>query len=218
MPVLPLARRRYVGAGVGDEAVAIGHADFGQGVSVDHRGLGDDAIQEQDVGCHGVHLVVSQHAGIVEWHRPVHIVPDGGGVGPVTAHGPQGLGTLKGALATRQWYAVAAFAFGSMTLGASIGVSLLTRRGGAAALRQTSSIGTNGDVPVVDLFRRRSVAEAVLWGLREEGGGEEEHHARTARPEGRARTRASVPLWTQDERATHWSHSRPPSPDRKSVV
>src|SRR5258708_15115187 len=109
-----------------------------------------------------------ERAGMVKRHRAVHVIPNRGRVGPVTACGFNGFGGFETSDATYQLRLlgfVSAFTLWSVTTRASSRIDLAAFDGGSAAFRQPGAIGGRPDVHGAEFFRRRPPAQAVLWGL-----------------------------------------------------
>src|SRR5260370_2708417 len=106
-----------------------------------------------------------ERAGMVKRHRAVHVIPNRGREGPVTACGFNGFGGFETSDATCQLRllgVVSAFTLWSVTTRAPSRIDLAAFDGRSAAFRKTRAIGSRRDVHGADFFCRRRPAQAVL--------------------------------------------------------
>src|SRR5258708_29203224 len=106
-----------------------------------------------------------ERAGMVKRHRAVHVIPNRGRVGPVTACGFNGFGGFETSDATYQLRLlgfVSAFTLRSMTTRAPSRINLAAFDGRSAAFRKTRAVGSRRDVHGEYLFRGGRPAQAGL--------------------------------------------------------
>jgi hypothetical protein len=145
---------RVIGTWIGHEAVAIWHLDRWQRAPVEDRPPFDDSIRVQQERRQGVNLVRLEGAGGHIGHGAIEVIPDGGGVRPVTADGEDGVGGVDAPAPTDQGRVVGPpLAVLAVTGRAQHRIEPLPFAGGPAPGRQTGAGGRHGDVSDHDLLR-----------------------------------------------------------------
>src|SRR5262245_41201305 len=86
-----------------DEVIAVRHSHLRQGLRVHHVLGANDLVEMQEVGCHGVYLVVGQRLRLRVRHRSAEIVEHRSRIGPVAPNGAHGALAGERTLPTNEW-------------------------------------------------------------------------------------------------------------------
>jgi predicted dienelactone hydrolase len=153
---------------LGDEAVAIGHRHLRQRFGIEHRVLGNDAVEVEDIGGDGIDLVGAEGLRRVEGHGAADVVEERGGVRPIAAdrlHRARRRQRPGAADQPVHWLALSLVA---MAGGAALGEDPGAVARAAFPRRQAPAVGARIDVPAGDLRRRGLASEAVARVVRAE--------------------------------------------------
>ena len=144
------------------EGVAVGHSDFRQALGIHLGFFFNDLVQEENVGHDGVHLIVRQHAGAIERHGSVDVVPQRCSVRPVAAHRFERFRGTERIAPADESSGVPAFRVFAVAFGAAQLIDFLALDSRSFAGGEAGSVRRDGDIPGANFLVGSSAPDAVL--------------------------------------------------------